>query len=255
MSGDFHGDLSIEPVVGVRVFRVDDLGRLRGVTHQDIWRPGENVAACYAPGPQLPSVPMDLALLQAPPSYVDFHVPFHTAKAQRRKARKADVRMKEWKDECQRLRDEWEGHGLDKCDHGFWAYYTPQSDYASPDKVYGVVEGYGQCVIGTKGFRASKARIVALSLPPATDEMHGYRLSLVQRNYPDVPTYPSLARMLTEHPLSHNPEPDGEDFWTEPTHSDDVAAFMMQMIHALGNITPPQRHFYGSHLAAGGFIL
>ncbi len=254
MSGDFEGELSIEPVVGVRVFRVDDMGRLRGVTHQDIWRPGENTAACHAPGPRMPSRPMGPVSLQNQPWYLTFDDPFHTAKSQRRAARKADVRMKEWEEECRRIRDEWKGHGLDKCEHGFWAYYTPQGRFASADTVYAVVEGFGECVIGTKGFRASKARIVALSLPPTTNEMYGYQLSLVQRNYPHVPTYPSLTRMLAEHPLSRNPEPDGEDFWTEPTQSDDPTASMMQLIQAFGNIGPPQMHYYQSRHAAGGFI-
>lgn len=236
MSVDFHGELSIEPIVGVRVFQVDAKGRLRGVTHTDIWRPGENVAVCHARGPELPPAPSPARDLDglyfaytrsySPPSYVDFYDPLGTAKSQRRSARKRDKeraaaeaqdkeRVALWKEQCTRIEAEWETHGLDKCDHGFWAFYEPDAGYHNADRIYGVVEGYGEVVVGTKGFRASKARIVALSLPATTSELLGYQYTLVGRNYPDVPTYPSLARMLSEHALSRNPEPDAEGFWDE----------------------------------------
>lgn len=216
MSRDFHGELSIEPVVGVRAFLVDAKGRLRGVTHSDVWRPGENVATCRATGPELPPRPDGGSAnggFAIPPRYLDFYDPLRTAANQRKAAKKRDKRLAEWKAECTRIREEWESHGLDRCDHGFWAFYAPSAQYTSAGTVYGVVEGYGEVIIGTKGFRASKARIVALSLPPSADEMRGYLMSCVRRNYPDVPAYNSLAQMLDNHELSKNPEPDSEGFW------------------------------------------
>jgi hypothetical protein len=34
-------------VTGLRAFRIDTLGRLTGVTHRDVWVPGENQAKCH----------------------------------------------------------------------------------------------------------------------------------------------------------------------------------------------------------------
>lgn len=55
----------------------------------------------------------------------------------------------------------------ENCACGFWAYWELQrhevGGRALP--VCGVVEGYGAVLIGEKGFRAAKARIVALHLP------------------------------------------------------------------------------------------
>lgn len=56
---------------------------------------------------------------------------------------------------------------LENCGCGFWAYWRLQSHDigAGSLPVCGVVEGYGAVLIGEKGFRAAKARIVALHLP------------------------------------------------------------------------------------------
>jgi hypothetical protein len=55
----------------------------------------------------------------------------------------------------------------EECGCGFWAYWTLQPhDLGSAGlPVCGVVEGYGAVLTGEKGFRAAKARIVALHLP------------------------------------------------------------------------------------------
>lgn len=253
MSSDFHGELSIEPVVGVRAFLVDSKGRLRGVTHSDVWRPGENVATCRASGPELPPRPDGGSYANGgfviPPRYLDFYDPLRTAANQRKAAKKRDKRLAEWKAECIRIREEWEGHGLDRCDHGFWAFYAPSAQYAGADTVYGVVEGYGEVIIGTKGFRASKARIVALSLPPSADEMRGYLMSCVRRNYPDVPAYNSLAQMLDNHELSKNPESDSEGFWDGDVDISDRLTRAMHAMQVAVNHLAPMSKWYG-----GGYV-
>lgn len=55
----------------------------------------------------------------------------------------------------------------ENCGCGFWAYWRLQLHElgGSQIKVCGVIEGYGAVLIGEKGFRAAKARIVALHLP------------------------------------------------------------------------------------------
>jgi hypothetical protein len=54
------------------------------------------------------------------------------------------------------------------CSCGYWAYWQIQDHDVGGRNllpVVGVVEGYGQLLTGPKGFRAGKARIVALYLP------------------------------------------------------------------------------------------
>jgi hypothetical protein len=51
------------------------------------------------------------------------------------------------------------------CSCGFYAYYDYRTAnrYASGNVVSGVVEGYGETVVGTEGFRSQKIKIVALT--------------------------------------------------------------------------------------------
>ncbi len=50
------------------------------------------------------------------------------------------------------------------CSCGIYAHYLPLESYHSwSDKIYGVIEASGSILMGTKGFRAEKAKIVALA--------------------------------------------------------------------------------------------
>lgn len=52
--------------------------------------------------------------------------------------------------------------GLD-CECGFYAFFDGSNEYHSePDTLAGIIEGHGTVTAGTKGFRAEKAKIVAL---------------------------------------------------------------------------------------------
>lgn len=56
----------------------------------------------------------------------------------------------------------------ENCGCGYWAYWTLQHHQVGSGgtlPVCGVIEGSGNVLIGTKGFRCSRARIVALHLP------------------------------------------------------------------------------------------
>lgn len=58
------------------------------------------------------------------------------------------------------------------CGCGFYAYHDNASMYASPGpgcRVQGIVEAYGRVVLGTQGYRAEKARILAIVVPPPTE--------------------------------------------------------------------------------------
>lgn len=57
-------------------------------------------------------------------------------------------------------------HQFADCTCGFYAYLNGVNDYISAGRVIGVVEGYGETLIGRRGFRSNKARILALAPSP-----------------------------------------------------------------------------------------
>lgn len=177
--GGFTGPaLAAGSVLGVRAFGIDSLGRLRGVTYGDVFRPGLNVARCFArpAGRWAPGPDGDMTLEREP------------------------------------------GHraGATECGCGYWAHYDGSNSYESPTRAAAIIEGHGLVTLGTSGFRAEKARLVAL-VPPA----HLPVAARVADIYgpAGVPIYRTLADALTEHPVTHPrrdplPHPDTHpDFW------------------------------------------
>lgn len=157
-------DFSLRPfaagtVTGLRTFSVSPGHQLTGVVHLVSWNPGENDARC----------------IRNPFRLADYEAVLP------------------------------EGHriaGLD-CTCGFYAYFDDSNDYAAnrwygSPKVTGIVEAYGTVTIGSRGFRASKARIVAIVQP------HDYRVDLaaITVNYPGVPVYATVAEALAAHPTT-----------------------------------------------------
>lgn len=133
---DYDGvTFQITPVRGIRAFNVDSLGRLRGIHHRHVWRPGENVAECKASS-------VELALRPYLGGFVSIGIDPSAVPAPKPKA-----------------------HDMAKCTCGFYGFLDGSADYHDADRVEGVVEAYGDVHLGTRGFRASKARIVALCLP------------------------------------------------------------------------------------------
>lgn len=140
--------LAVGSVKGVRSFDVDNFGRLTGVYYHSIWKPGENQAKCtrmHKPSKVLAGKAEGITagqnyVIQTGMSSVSFGITSNT------KLYALD-------------------HGLDKCGHGYYAYYDGSNDYRSDGRVSAVVEGYGETVIGTRGFRATKAKILALHIP------------------------------------------------------------------------------------------
>ena len=130
MNDDFTGPaLAAGTVLGVRAFDIDNLGRLRGVTHADVFRPGENIARC-----------------RATPQGRWAHVPGGMTWAM----------------------DEPREHhpGSADCECGYWAHYDGTHSYETKLRASAIIEGYGLVTLGTSGFRAGKARLVAL-VPPS----------------------------------------------------------------------------------------
>lgn len=150
-------DFSVRPfvagtVVGLRSFRAAPSFCLLAMTRTYTWQQGENQAECDP----------DLWAMLRPqrPQVANYH-------------RVAGV----------------------DCVCGFYAYFSDRDDYARSKftpTVTGIIEGYGTVTIGDLGFRAEKARIVALVQPPP----------FVQTNYPDVPVYADVAEALAAHPTT-----------------------------------------------------
>lgn len=96
------------------------------------------------------------------------------------------------------------------CTCGFYAHYLPLESYAYyNNRVYGVIEASGRILMGTKGFRAEKARIVALAGLGEHDEWFGVTKPAIPeevRGLVDfctsigVPYFPTVEKMVHEFP-------------------------------------------------------
>lgn len=197
--GEFEApEFSIEPVKGARAFDVDKLGRLRGVTYDQVWKPGENVATCQADAMTMQS------LIAYPGSWYG------------RSAGGSHpvVPITRYTTGVDAFRKPKPPHGLVGCKCGFYGYYDGSNDYHKPERISAVVEGYGEVVIGTRGFRATKARIVALTIPDTVSPALAMR---VRRNYHDIPFLDTFEAMVTAYPTDsqNGPTPESDpDFWT-----------------------------------------
>lgn len=219
-------------VTGLRAFRVDPLGRLTGVSHRDVWLPGENQAVCHKvaydyfpvtspPSTQRPSGGFIGSILGSSDPYAltySMRTPREIGPA-----------------------SEQPGHQMAgvKCECGFYAYFdggndyltTPRPPYPSPmsaayyitasddpaPRVGAIVNGWGLVTIGTRGFRAERAEIVALISPKSEQAKHEVTFTKVRRNYPDVQVFDAEVEAVRAFPLTdphpYSPETD-EDFWT-----------------------------------------
>lgn len=250
---EFSGlDLAIETVRGVRSFDVDALGRLTGVSYHDVWLPGENVATCHRGSDPFASALRKISASVLAPSFFEYYygipgygaprasggvVTIPTAPAPSLKRGWLTGRTP---DDPAPIKVEIEPtpepepepeptpeppHNMGDCGCGFYGYYDGSNDYKSGARVSAVIEGYGETVIGTRGFRAQKARILALCIrepKPGKPYKAGKHLtpaaaSRVRRNYPDVPSYTSFADMVADFPIDRSWEPSpatDPDFWT-----------------------------------------
>lgn len=230
MSADEFGGVGFAAGVvrGTRSFGVDRLGRLTGVTYQQVWTPGENKAECLKDTEYDSNRQWRAALRFPAPIYYTLPTPRQSGKkswldamlgvdaaveatieeAKRREEEAEKARIAE--EEARRKADR-----LENCGHGFYGYYDGSNDYYQHGRVMGVIEGYGETIVGTRGFRCMKARIVALRIPKHVPD----RLrTLVLRNYQGTPAFDSFKRMVGEFPpdsagLAVSPETDPE-FWT-----------------------------------------
>lgn len=207
MMDEFSGiDQMIEPQIaeagfavgvvrGARSSNIDRLGRLTGINYAQVWRPGENEAECRRRDmDDMFGVHLQRALSYyiAAPGAQPAPTPKPAPPAH-------------------------EPHAMRDCKHGFYAYYDGSDDYHEAGRVSAVVEGYGETVIGTRGFRSMKARIVAIHIP---DDVPAYLARMVARNYPEVARFESFDQMVSAFPpdsAGNEVTPDTDpDFWTRP---------------------------------------
>lgn len=181
----FRGRGELHSIVyGMRNWQVTQSGRLTGVIYSNaIWDSGENVAKCLASMYLMRfGIPAAGARIPLSPAQIDA--------------------MPE------------PDHDMSKCAHGLYAYYDGSRDYHDNGPVTGVIKGWGEGVLGNRGFRVTRARIVAIKFDRGVPKD---LRALVRENYPDAVEFKSIMRMLKKFPLSADdleyvPDPD-DPFW------------------------------------------
>ncbi|MHB1063185.1 MAG: hypothetical protein ACYC1Z_01600 [Georgenia sp.] len=148
--------LVLGSVRGRRSFGVLPDGRLTGLYYTQAWAAGENQASCFHEGGVLVELPGGSVAVRGAHS-----------------------------------RSIGTTHGLQGCTCGFYAYYRADP-YARSGRISGIIEGFGRVVLGTQGFRAEKARILAL--------VAGRDLRRTCERYPDVAWFAEERAMLAEFP-------------------------------------------------------
>lgn len=233
-------DFAAGSIKGLRGWGMDELGRLHGVTHREVWTPGENVAVCKqlreipcpttnAPRDRLPKL-SEAAVESKPPK-------------RRRRGRTTDPSpylepsLTSWEREavygrrcgepsCHNGRHIVDsGHRFDAdCQCGFWAY--DEAGFKPHGDVIGAIEGYGKVTVGTKGFRAEKARIVAISCENGEGTRHSRSaLARLTALYPDAAFANDLSELIDGHPEVLRSWPEvGEDFWLTPVRQRDTVS-------------------------------
>lgn len=148
---------------GHRAWFMGTDGFLRGITYRQVWRPGENVATCLV---------ARRGTNHAMPRVTNLDVPFRTAGVGFASGLEGTEPL---------LLDDFDWNRCDglasDCACGFYAYHrqsVPGYGFLAHNgdwgtRVGGVIEGYGKVVLGSTGFRAEKARILAVTMPhPST---------------------------------------------------------------------------------------
>lgn len=219
-------------VRGIRRWTLNDDRELVG-NAAGVWAGGENVARCNTHADHDPPV-------------LDYEIP-RSARGTAWAAGQMSVDT---------------GRGM--CGCGFWAYWAADDAArhggAGGKPVVGVIEGYGRVLIGDRGFRCAKARIVGLALafditapaglygpgwrpafadpppsphPDAMAIKAAYEDSLAAR-YPGATVYTTPAIMLALCPPTG---PGGEPVAPPSRHTADAAQTVFRMLQ-LGMITP-----------------
>lgn len=135
MPGEFGYDLAIGEVRGTRAWQLMR-NKLAGVSHAQVWVPGENRAECRRT--QAVRAQMTISMPMPTTAYLP--------------------------NPCSGMEP--------RCACGFYAYLRGVNDYLSESlptpgggQIGGVIRGWGKTVVGTRGFRTERAEILALYVP------------------------------------------------------------------------------------------
>src|SRR4051812_39387345 len=153
--------LAMGQVTGARSFLVDGLGRLTGIHYKQVWRPGENVAECRrkdddSMAATLRRIDQSIAALWAFDMTPRPSVAPITGGRKRGREKVVMVPTTRIVPPVPVAPVEPKPHTMGDCSCGFYGYYDGSDDYYKDGLVSGVVEGYGEALIGTRGFRVGK---------------------------------------------------------------------------------------------------
>lgn len=202
MQGFSDAELVPGKANAIRAWDIDTLGRMVGQFSQ-VWTPGTQIAKCLSkPNPFTLSNPFAKNRNLNP----TFTVSYDLSDGELEAAKEA-------------LREIESQHPVPvpNCGCGFWAYTDASAwDHVDLEEtvggVIGVIAGWGNVLVGTKGIRAEKADVLAVTRPRnATLERR------LRRNYPSLVVVEDIDDLLAEFPIDTGWEPTPEndpDFWT-----------------------------------------
>lgn len=143
--------LALGSLTGIRSFKVDRLGRLTGVSYPEVWKPGVNHARCSRM-----SRPLD------PYSYLAAAVAGFGVMDVQRAMRRKEVSSPP----VSLTKKPQHRAGEMPCSCGYYAYFDRgHNPHHNGAQVEGIVQGHGVTTVGSRGFRAERAEIVALIKP------------------------------------------------------------------------------------------
>lgn len=158
-------------VIGVRAWRIDGRGQLwpLSVRTAPPWEPGENLARCFKEADRPVGSRCenpDCPLCNGTRTHADFQA------------------------DC-------------VCGfYGVWQPLTVPVNHEAPWYVAGVVEAYGRVVLGSNGFRAAKARVLALCGTHPAWRRERMPMPPLHRQWEQVPRFESLSEALAEYPTT-----------------------------------------------------
>lgn len=99
------------------------------------------------------------------------------------------------------------------CLCGFYGYYDGSNDYLQDHmawadwRIAGIIEGWGKCVVGARGFRCEKAEVRALVTPLGVDEETLWQIA---GRHPGVPWFATQADAVDAFPLTVRTDVDAQ---------------------------------------------
>ncbi len=167
----FAGPLVLGSIRGLRKFNINAANELTGLFYRQAWHVGENVAHHHNIMKMYP--------------YAYYGLPYSSPQEPIEEDVNAEVHS---------------GKAFMECKCGFYAFYGYEhaQEIAYLAEVIGVIEGYGEVIIGSKGFRAQKAKIIALA--PLKDIAPSRMEHLLVR-YEGIPFFDKRERMEAEYPV------------------------------------------------------